>query len=570
MSTLPPNPYYAFVELTIGKFNMTLNPPEHLVQFTYTRKPLNASNKFIITLFDETAMMVEYQLLKGFKEVKFRYGYVNGVVSPVYSGMVTEYDVDFTSAGATLNIEGLSSSISSFSNPKTKTYKDMKIHEIVKAIAKEEGWIEGNIVPCQSVSDGDSKNKTFTRNNQAAQVFITNELIPYAKSAKGGDSNYVLNFEDNSKGTKVNFYPIIQASKSSKSSSAATTDYEFQWGSAERNSKVISFNPDYSGTLSLMSGGATVEAETVDKIANEMFSVKYDNDTDKDRTTLGSKATYDYKGAKRKIGGSSYTMDEMKNIAAYMWYSHSTFPVTAELVVMGDPNLNAFDMISMVMLNKDGLPHHSSGVYLIKEIEDDIAGGSFQSKMSLFRNAIEVGVDSSGGVNVTMSTTYPAASNTNSSGNAASANNSAAVAGTSTSQIVNVAMGQKGNAGGRKFWSWWGYSSRVAWCAIFVSWCAEQAGIPKSVIPKYQGCTDGVSQFRKLGRWKDASYTPQAGDIIFFDSPSNSGHTGIVVRCDGTTVYTIEGNTSDQVAERSYNKAHPSRAIAGYGYTGQL
>jgi hypothetical protein len=131
-------------------------------------------------------------------------------------------------------------------------------------------------------------------------------------------------------------------------------------------------------------------------------------------------------------------------------------------------------------------------------------------------------------------------------------------------------MAQKGNNGGQKFWSWWGYSYRVAWCAIFVSWCAEQAGIPRDVIPKYQGCTDGVSQFKGLGRWKDSSYVPQAGDIIFFDSPSNSGHTGIVVRCDGTTVYTIEGNTSDQVAERSYNKANPSRAIAGYGYTGQL
>lgn len=566
MSNMPPNPYYAFVELTIGEFNMTLLPPEHLAQFTYTRKPLNASNKFIISLFDETAMLVEYQLLKGYKEVKFRYGYVRGVTSPVYSGMVTEYDVDFTPAGALLNIEGLSSSISSFSNPATKTYKGMKIHEIVKAIAKEEKWIEGKIVPCQSVSDGDNKDKTFTRNNQAAQVFITNELIPYAKSAKSGDSNYVLSFEDTADGTKVNFYPIIQAGNNTKE---ATTNYEFQWGSGDRNSRVISFNPDYSGTLSLMAGGGTVEADTVSKIANEMFSVKYDNNTDSDRTTLAKKSTYDYKAAKRKIGGSSYSMEEMQNIAAYMWASHATFPVTAELVVLGDPTLNAFDMVSVVMLNKDGLPHHSSGVYLIKEIEDDIAGGSFQSKMSLFRNAMEIGVDESGGINVTMSSTYPASTTTGGTGTDASSSTSA-IAGTSTSQIVNVAMAQKGNKGGQKFWSWWGYSYRVAWCAIFVSWCAEQAGIPKSVIPKYQGCTDGISQFKSLGRWKDASYTPQAGDIIFFDSPSNSGHTGIVVRCDGTTVYTIEGNTSDQVAERTYNKANPSRAIAGYGYTGQL
>lgn len=567
MRNLPPNPYYAFVEITIGEFNMTLIPPEHLVQFTYTRKPLNAANKFIISLYDETAMMIEYQLLKGYKEIKFQYGYVNGVVSPVYSGMVTEYDVDFTSAGALINIEGLSSSISSFSKPVTKTYTDMKIHEIVKDIAQEEGWIEGNIVECQSLSDGDNKDKTFTRNNQAAQIFITNELIPYAKSAKNGDSNYVLNFEDTADGTKVNFYPIIQAGKGIGSSNS-TTDYEFQWGSGDRNSKVISFNPDYSGTLSLMSGGATVEAETVDKIANEMFAVKYDNNSDSDRTTLGSKATYNYSEAKRKIGGSSYTMDEMTNIAAYMWYSHATYPVTAELVVLGDPNLKAFDIISVVMLNKDGLPHHSSGIYLIKEIEDDISAGSFTSKMTLFRNAMEVGVDESGGVNVTVKATYPATSTT--SGSPVASSSTSASTGTSTSQIVNIAMSQKGNHGGQKFWSWWGHSYRVAWCAIFVSWCAEQAGIAKSIIPKYQGCIDGVSQFKQLGRWKDSSYNPQAGDIIFFDTPANSHHTGIVVKSDNNTVYTIEGNTSDQVAERSYNKTNPSRAIAGYGYTGQL
>lgn len=568
MSNLPSNPYYAFVELTIGEFNMTLIPPNHLVQFTYTRKPLNASNKFVISLFDETALMVEYQILQGYTEVKFQYGYVNGDMSPVYSGMITEYDIDFTAVGAVLNIEGLSSSISSFSNPVTKTYTGMKIHEIVADVANEEGWIIGNIVECQSVSDGENEDKTFTRNNQVAQVFITNELIPYAKSAENGDSNYVLNFEDTSDGPKVNFYPIIQAGTSSSSGGTAAS-YEFQWGSGDRNSRVISFNPDYSGTLSLMSGGATVEAATVDKIANEMFSVKYDNTNDSARTTLGSKSTYDYSKAVRRIGGSSYSMDEMSNIAAYMWYSHSTYPVTADLVIQGDPNLNAFDLISVIMLNKDGLPHHSSGVYLVKEITDDISGGNFTSSMSLFRNAMEIGVTEAGGINITMNSTYPLTSTTASTESASSSTSALASGSASSSTLVNTAMSQKGNRGGDKFWQWWGYDYRVAWCAIFVSWCAEQSGIPESVIPKFQSCNDGIQKFKELGRWKDAdSYTPQPGDVIFFDSPSNSHHVGIVTRCDGNTVYTIEGNTTDQVAERSYNLSNPSRSIAGYGYTG--
>ena len=48
--------------------------------------------------------------------------------------------------------------------------------------------------------------------------------------------------------------------------------------------------------------------------------------------------------------------------------------------------------------------------------------------------------------------------------------------GTGNSQLVNIALTQLGNKGGIPYWSWWGYSSRVEWCAIFVSWCSEQIG----------------------------------------------------------------------------------------------
>lgn len=560
MALPPANPFFAFVELSIGEMSMTRLPPEHLLQFTYTRKPMNAANKFIISLFDETALMVEYWLIRGYQDVKFQYGYVGGQVSPVYSGTITEYDVDFSPAGAVLNVEGLSSAISAFSKPVTKTYKDMKIHEIVKDIAKDEGWIEGNIVECSSVADGDNPDKVFTRNNQAAPIFITNELIPYAKSSETGDSNFILNFEDSAEGTKINFYPAIQANKNSDSVEHL---YEFQWGSGDRNSQVISFNPDYSGTLRLMSGGAVVEADTIDKIANEMFSITYDSDTDANRTVLDSKSPYDYSGAKKIIGGSSYTKDEMRNIAAYLWYTNSTYPVNAELTIMGDSGINAFDTVSVVMLNKDGLPHHSSGVYLVKEIEDDIAGGSYITKMSLFKNAMSIGVDESGGINVTISSDYTANAVTDSVGDSTPVTTS----GPSTSNLVNIALSQKGNKGGQKFWSWYGgFTSRVHWCAIFVSWCCEQAGVLGSQVTKYAGCITGVKNFKARGTWRPAgSYIPKPGDIIFFDHDYDSGHTGIVVSCDGTTVRTIEGNTSDMVAERSYNMANPSRRIAGYG-----
>ena len=133
-------------------------------------------------------------------------------------------------------------------------------------------------------------------------------------------------------------------------------------------------------------------------------------------------------------------------------------------------------------------------------------------------------------------------------------------------QIVSVAMGQLGNSGGQKFWSWYGFDSRVEWCACFVSWCADQSGyIQSGAIPKFSLCSDGVRWFESKGRFRDASYTPAAGDIVFFDWGNNGtiDHVGIVESVSGGTVNTIEGNSGDKVARRSYSIG--SSSIYGYG-----
>ena len=133
-------------------------------------------------------------------------------------------------------------------------------------------------------------------------------------------------------------------------------------------------------------------------------------------------------------------------------------------------------------------------------------------------------------------------------------------------QIVSVAMGQLGNSGGQKFWSWYGFDSRVEWCACFVSWCADQSGLIESGnVPKFSLCSDGVSWFQGKNKWQSGGTTPTAGMIIFFDwdHDGNSDHVGIVEKCEGGRVYTVEGNSSDQVRQRNYAMDYAS--IMGYG-----
>ena len=132
--------------------------------------------------------------------------------------------------------------------------------------------------------------------------------------------------------------------------------------------------------------------------------------------------------------------------------------------------------------------------------------------------------------------------------------------------IVEVAASQIGNVGGQPYWSWYGFSGRVEWCACFVSWCANECGyIEAGAVPKFAACSAGVQWFESAGLWRDRGYEPRPGDIVFFDWGGDGGadHVGIVESCDGSTVHTIEGNTSDSCARRSYRVG--SASILGYG-----
>ena len=140
-------------------------------------------------------------------------------------------------------------------------------------------------------------------------------------------------------------------------------------------------------------------------------------------------------------------------------------------------------------------------------------------------------------------------------------------------QIVAVALSQLGNVGGEPYWSWYGFGSRVEWCACFVSWCADQCGyIETGVIPKYAGCVNGVNWFKDRGQWADNDIEPAPGMIIFFDwdnkgssgpQDGESDHTGIVERVEDGIVYTVEGNSGDSCRENHYAVGYYE--ILGYG-----
>ena len=116
-----------------------------------------------------------------------------------------------------------------------------------------------------------------------------------------------------------------------------------------------------------------------------------------------------------------------------------------------------------------------------------------------------------------------------------------------------------------------------SWCAIFISWCARQAGIPTSIISNasYACAGSDNGDFKNLDYYARGSYTPKVGDLVFFCWEGNSScwdHVEIVIGVSSSEVTTLGGNTSNNnVKSRKWSLSNSN--IRGYGvpkYTSKL
>ncbi|EGO7986412.1 CHAP domain-containing protein [Enterococcus faecalis] len=116
--------------------------------------------------------------------------------------------------------------------------------------------------------------------------------------------------------------------------------------------------------------------------------------------------------------------------------------------------------------------------------------------------------------------------------------------------------------GGEKYWRWYGFNSRVEWCATFVSYVVEKANVK---MERFAYCPTGINNFKANNQWQDRGVEPKSGAIVFFDWDGDgvSDHVGIVEKFENNTVHTIEGNSGDIIAKRNYEMNTPY--ILGYG-----
>ena len=114
----------------------------------------------------------------------------------------------------------------------------------------------------------------------------------------------------------------------------------------------------------------------------------------------------------------------------------------------------------------------------------------------------------------------------------------------------------------------WGKKQNMAWCGEFIIWLFYKCfGVDKGLAMMYSGnptgipvCSNAANYFKTAGQWYK---TPELGDIVFFNVSGIIGHTGIVVRADGNSFFTVEGNCKDAVSACKYNVG--DSYVAGFG-----
>ena len=109
-----------------------------------------------------------------------------------------------------------------------------------------------------------------------------------------------------------------------------------------------------------------------------------------------------------------------------------------------------------------------------------------------------------------------------------------------------------------RYGDWYGFPYGE-WCVMFVSFCANYAGIPRTAVPYESGCVAMVEKFRQSGVFEyGRSYVPRRGDLVFisYDGGLSPSHTGIVTDAavaSGSGAFSfvdIEGNSEGTVRER--------------------
>lgn len=507
------------------------------------------------------------------KEILFQYGYTYpDIKSAIYSMTLTKTSVEIQNAILIYTITGVSSlfkykdasvSIQPFENIRpTEAFRD-----VYETYLEQEGY---TLEFDEGVEKSDKVVEEIPGSDKITPFQFLSQILGYAvydgndtEETKDNErSYYTFSVSDIKDDKKIFVTRICQTDTSN-----VNTNIIFDWMNGQ-DDIVLNFSTEFNAMVAIASPYAE-EFSTANK-----FGI---DDTGKAVVYYGRSTVESGTKAKQDFNNERFNWAKAVNTSYKAQLQTVGIPVEFSIVN---------DKVRVIPLIY-GKAHHTQGIYQILKMTDTINSSGFTTTFELFKlmsDEVEQlykngynkdAIDKAKAAGVYVENKREIVEGTQYG--ITSSGTGSIYSGTATGQrakLLQIAAAEmNGNQGGRKFWSFMGFSGRVAWCACFVSWCLNQAGLyPSAVNCKSAACIQFRNYFEKKGQWQrgrghGGNYTPNPGDIILFNWSGSytgrSGHIGIVKECNGSTVYTYEGNTSNMCREKSYSIT--DRDIQGYG-----
>lgn len=367
--------------------------------------------------------------------------------------------------------------------------------------------------------------KTYYRKKMSAMEFIQS-LCENAQSAVTGGYGYEA-WLDESDGKKV----INFATRTMTKKIEVTQSYMFSIGNDEGKSNIISFQPTYNLTAS---DDLVVSTEVLDAFTNQMYQFNFNNNggytsLTKDRLSQTGNEDIIY------FSGSAYTNSELERMAANLWLKHSKSAMDCTIEMFGDPNIKVGTNISIIAIMPSGIPHLSSGIYLISNVEHTISGGTFKTVVTASRNSIDVTVED-GKIKFTVGAATETGllnedeesskkKNKDKSKNSSGGNSSSPKASGKRGEFINELRKHIG-----KPYVWGGKGPDVFDCSGLVWYCAKAIGL----INEGYSNTNGMAASDSYGKLisNDLSQAPQGAIVI-----SSGGNHVFVVSGPGMMIH---------------------------------
>lgn len=367
--------------------NLDPLPPDNIISFTYEDTIASEADKVNIELFDTTWTTIENLIIEKQNKIQFRFGWTLGNKSVWKKFNITSHTPTFEIHGLRLSVEGYDSSVEVNDEAQTRDWRDRKyIHEIIKDIADSKEWDydSESVVNTKEVLDEEGKTKIFIQRQMPDMTFITTELLKYAQTEddKGG---FTCWYDTNT--NKLYFRPP-------KFEDPVTRTYIVN---KHRFGSVISFSPDLGdGSLQRQIGAINTRVVGLDPFKRELFDVVVDNKQSTDNKVLLDRYIPDQTiktkgGAGKYMHEAVHTQKTAEMLAKQRWFARFNMYFSAELEVIGDPEIQPGTNIGVLVLDSNNAPFYCSGKYFVESVTHTIDNGNYTSRLKLWKNAMRVG-----------------------------------------------------------------------------------------------------------------------------------------------------------------------------------